>query len=74
MSWKPEIEADGKWYASALTFATQAEAAEWAESLFYRWTNTTGHRAVESDQPVTHEYVTDDRSLLKLARLVEAAR
>ena len=53
MSYKPEVEVDGKFSTNALRFATHEEALASAKSLFSRWTLTTGYRASPSDDPVT---------------------
>lgn len=59
MSFKPEVSTDssGKFYGNALAFATEQEAKDNAHDLFMRWMLCTGHRAVESDEPVSHTYV-----------------
>ena len=58
-SWKPEVTtgSDPKFYGNALAFATREEAEANARDLYNRWTLCTGHRAVESDEPVSHTYV-----------------
>jgi len=57
MSYKPEVQIDGKWESNGLVFATETEAAHYASDLFRRWTLCQGHRAVESDLPVTHQII-----------------
>jgi hypothetical protein len=57
MSWKPEVEVSGVWYANALVFATEAEADNSAHELMSRWLVTTGARAVKSDLPVNYRFV-----------------
>lgn len=57
MNWKPEVQVDGKWYPNQVVFATKAEAESYAQNLFVRWTLCTGHRAVESSDPVNYVYV-----------------
>lgn len=59
MSFKPQVTtgSDPKFYGNALAFATREEAEANAKDLFARWTLCTGHRAVESDEPVSHTYV-----------------
>ena len=57
MSWKPEVEVDGQWSRNALVFATEEEAAESAEGLFCRWMLTTGHRAVEVNEPINYALI-----------------
>jgi hypothetical protein len=54
-SFKPEVLVEGKWSANGLVFATRAEAESYAHDLYSRWTTTSDHRAVESDQPVNYE-------------------
>jgi hypothetical protein len=56
MSWKPEVKVQGEWSQNGLAFETEWEAAAYASDLFSRWTMTEGHRAVESDAPVSHEW------------------
>lgn len=57
MNWKPEVKVDGQWAQNALVFATQIEAAESAMDLYSRWTLTTDHRAVETNDPVNYKWV-----------------
>jgi hypothetical protein len=57
MSWKPEVEVDGKWCQNALVFATKAEAEKSAQDLFARWCLTTDCRSVEVDEPVNYALV-----------------
>lgn len=57
MNWKPEVEVDGQFCQNSLVFATREEAELSAEDLFNRWMLTTGHRAVESDDPVNYAIV-----------------
>ena len=57
MSWRPQVEVEGKWEQNGLVFATEAEAAQYAADLYRRWTITSGYRAVEVDEPVTHQLV-----------------
>lgn len=59
MSFKPEVTtgSDKTFYGNGLAFATEQEAKDSAHDLFMRWTLCTGHRAVESDEPVSHTYV-----------------
>ncbi len=57
MSWKPEVEVDGQWSRNALVFETEEEAAESARELFGRWTLTTGHRAIEVDEPINYALI-----------------
>ena len=59
MSFKPEVTtgSDPTFYGNALAFATEQEAKDNAHDLFMRWMLCTGHRAVESDEPVSHTYV-----------------
>ncbi len=57
MSWKPEVQVKGegdKWHDNALRFATKEEAAAYARDLYSRWTLTTAHRAIESEDPVNY--------------------
>ncbi len=58
MSFKPQVTtgSDPKWYGNALAFATREEAEANAGDLYGRWLLCTGHRAVESTDPVTHTY------------------
>lgn len=59
MSFKPQVTTgvDPTFYGNALAFATEAEALANAKDLFERWILCTGHRAIESDEPVSHTYV-----------------
>jgi hypothetical protein len=50
MSFKPEVEVEGKWARNGLVFSTREEAEANAANLYSRWTLTTGHRAVEVDE------------------------
>ena len=58
-SFKPEVLVDGEWSSNSLVFATRAEAESYARDLFSRWTMTSDHRAVESNEPVTYERLVD---------------
>lgn len=57
MNWKPEVKVNGQWSQNALVFATQIEAAASAIDLYSRWTLTTDHRAVETNDPVNYKWV-----------------
>jgi hypothetical protein len=59
MSWKPEVEVEGGWSRNGLVFKTKDEAERSAQSLFQRWTLTTGWRAVEVDEPVNYLLTRD---------------
>lgn len=67
MSWKPEVQVAGEkgWHQNALCFASKEEAEAYAHDLYSRWTSTTGHRAVESDDAVNYEWVQDHAEPLK---------
>jgi hypothetical protein len=64
MPWKPEVHVEGKWYANGITFETRPEAAEYAKDLFYRWTSTADHRAVESDAVPNYRYVDGELEII----------
>lgn len=68
MSWKPEVEVNDQWSQNSLVFATEKEAVESAEGLFYRWMLTTGYRAVEVDEPVNYALV--DGQLIAVKEVV----
>ena len=62
MSWKPQVKVSGEtqWNTNAMSFETEAEAKEWAEGLFYRWTLAREFGAVEVDtatNPVNYKMV-----------------
>ena len=59
MSWKPQVQVRGedKWHSNGLAFATKEEAEASAADLYSRWTLTTAHRAVESEDPISYERV-----------------
>jgi len=70
MSWKPQVKVNGEWNGNGLVFATQEEAKSRAANLFSRWTLCTGHRAIESDEPVKNrlqngelEFLEDDNEI-----------
>jgi hypothetical protein len=65
MSFKPEMLVGDKWCRNALCFATKEEAEQQALDLFMRWTTPKDHRAVESDDPVTHTYVNGQLDWIK---------
>lgn len=80
MNWKPEVEVEGGWHRNALVFETEDEAIRSARDLFHRWTLTTGHRAVEVDEPVNYVYTKDgllvaieDAKTLESVAVVEGA-
>lgn len=54
MSWKCEVHADGEWVSNGLRFATEKEANDYGIDLRSRWFVPDNHRAVKSDEPVTH--------------------
>jgi hypothetical protein len=56
MSWKPQVYVDGQWSSNQLVFATHEEAARYAHDLFLRWTLTTDHRAIESDETPNYRF------------------
>jgi hypothetical protein len=56
-SWKAEVFTEGKWYDNAIRFRTREEAELYANDLFNRWLVPTDKRAVESDDPPTHQIV-----------------
>ena len=43
----PEVEVDGKWETNGLIFTLEKDAERYAQDLYCRWNQTTGHRAVE---------------------------
>ena len=59
MSWAPQVVADdsGKWTCNALRFATEAEALANAHDLECRWLMVRRVRAVETPDPVNHEWI-----------------
>ena len=60
MSFKPEVEVEGKFYQNGQTFATKGEAESSARNRWYNWPSCTGHRAVEvpdENNPVTYKWV-----------------
>ena len=59
MSFKPMVSTDssGKFYGTALAFATHEEALANARDLAGRWMLVLDFKAVESDEPVSHAYV-----------------
>jgi len=57
MSWKMEVQVDGKWSGNGIAFATKKEAELAGQDLLGRWFVPTASRAVESDQPVNYEIV-----------------
>lgn len=57
MSWAPEVLVSGEWSGNALRFETEAEAAEWARALLWRWFVPTDSRAVPSEDPVSDALV-----------------
>jgi len=59
-SWAPEVFVEGKWSRNGLRFATEAEAAERAADLFYRWTSCTDSRATGADEPVNYRLVNGE--------------
>lgn len=55
-NWKPALLTEGKYYLNGLTFATQEEARQIAESTFQEWTEADGFKVVEVHEifnPVT---------------------
>lgn len=58
-SWAPEMHVDGGWSKNGLRFATEEEAYRWGADLMMRWFAPSGHRAVESDDPVNYELLAD---------------
>jgi hypothetical protein len=56
MPWKPEIKVRDKWYSNSSVFATQKEAENSAQDLYYRWTEAVGWRANESDDEPNYTY------------------
>ena len=71
MSYKPEVKTagDDKWYGNSLAFATRKEAEWSAKELFERWTLTTDHRAVESDEPVNYRICFDSYEMFPVAAI-----
>ena len=57
MSWRWEMNDNGKWISNGLRFSTAAEAAEWGKNLSMRWfdpvADATNGRATECSDPVT---------------------
>jgi hypothetical protein len=58
-SYKPEVVADssGKWTSNAVRFASETEAQIYVIDLSMRWSSVRDTRVVESDDPVTYEFV-----------------
>ena len=67
MSWKPEVEVDGKFYDNRLTFVTEEEAKKSAADKFADWILCTNHKAVESEEPVTHKLDLETGELTQVA-------
>lgn len=65
MAWKPEVKVQGEdsWHSNALVFETEAEALEWAQGLFCRWTLTTAFRATEVDGIPANYKMVDGEAL-----------
>lgn len=61
MSYKYEVEVDGKFSGNAVRFATREEADAAGRELLMRWFVPTGHRVVESDDAVN--YVIKDNTI-----------
>jgi hypothetical protein len=61
MSYKPQVKVNGEWNGNGLRFATKDEAERSAANLFSRWMLCTGHRAVESDEPVKNALNTEGK-------------
>lgn len=59
-SWAPEVLVEGKWSGNALRFATEEEAAHWANALLLRWFVPTDSRAVPSTDPVNYRLEGDE--------------
>ncbi len=57
MSWKPEVEVDGKFSRNGLVFETEAEAKASAQNLMDRWLLVTDCRAVEVDEKPNYRWV-----------------
>jgi hypothetical protein len=57
MSWKPEVEVEGKYSRNGLVFATEEEAKANARNLMNRWMAVTDYRAVEVDEPVNYKWI-----------------
>ena len=60
MSFKPEVETEGKFYQNGQTFATREEAEKSAFNRFSNWYACTNHRGVEVDtteNPVNYKWV-----------------
>jgi hypothetical protein len=55
MSFKYEVEVDGKFSGNAVRFATEEEANAGGSELLSRWFVPTGYRVVSSDDPVNYE-------------------
>ena len=72
-SWKPEVQVkdDERWYDNALRFETKDEAEAYARDLFQRWFTAVGHRAAESDDPVSFKYVFDGEDKFRRLVIVE---
>lgn len=58
MSFKPALlgHNETRWSTNGLTFATEEEAKSSAWNTFFNCTHFDEHKAVESDEPVTHIY------------------
>jgi len=66
MSWKPEVEVDGKWSTNGLRFETEKEATESARELYQRWLLCTNFRATESNDPVNYSFDLDTYQNVRL--------
>lgn len=55
MSFKIEINDNGKWIGNAVRLATRGEADSYANYLHSRWTLIDRPRVVESDDPANYE-------------------
>jgi len=57
MSWKMEVEVEGKWASNACRYETKDEAEQAGRELLGRWFVPTGSRAVLSGDPVNYRIV-----------------
>lgn len=58
-SYAPQVQVNGRpeWAGNALRFATVQEAEANVHDLMMRWLSVTDTRVVETDDPVTHQWL-----------------
>jgi hypothetical protein len=60
MSYRYEVNVQGKWYDNQAFFETEGEASKAGYNKMFNWTQCDDYRVVPSDQPANYRWNDTD--------------